>query len=553
MASYLSDDNDNLIGYRGAATDISLNKLQAISLEQAYLEAEKAAAARSNFLAMMSHEIRTPLNAIIGLSGVLRSDTLQPEQYDYATRIERSGQHLLQLLNDILDYSKLDAGEFDLENSIFKLDEQINISIDIASTYLEKKPVLIETNIQKAVPKYLKGDTARLRQILVNLIGNAAKFTEKGKITISVSYIKEKEDQISLNFDITDTGIGIPKDGLETLFEKFTQISSPDRERQGGTGLGLAICKEIISIMNGEMGVKSTLGQGSTFWFNIPFSKPSVEEIDKEYNREHISICDNSDLVPMRILVAEDSINNQLLIQKILEKRGHIVNIVANGKEAVKAIESVPYDLIFMDIQMPEMDGIEATQKIRSLNKSGQSIIPIIALTADAISGAREKYLKAGMNDYIKKPIDIKKLDQTLDRWGIKKGDTIAYNNNIPTVDGSFSEQPDLLNEDQFKQLINELGKEDLLNAYNVLWDSIQDDLKTLSYFIKSNSTNEVRAYAHKIKGTAGSFAANAVSDCAYQIESNATDKRIIEDKAIELTNILFQTKETVTQRLLEL
>ncbi len=533
----LLDKNETLIGYSGCATDMSIDKLEEVSLEQTFEEANFAADARSSFLAMMSHEIRNPLNGIIGLSGVLKDTQLNQEQFDYIIRIEKSGQHLLQLINDVLDYSKLDSGEFDLENNIFQIEEQVNLSIDIANTNIDKKPILTETHIHKAVPKYLKGDAGRLRQVLVNLIGNAVKFTHQGKITITVSYVEEDDKNITLKFSIQDTGIGIPQSEIKTLFDKFTQVTRKGETRNPGTGLGLAICREIVTIMGGDIGVESTENKGSDFWFTIPFEKAQPNEADQEYTRKNPEKSfQNKSGQPMRILVADDSINNQILIKKLLEKRNHNVNVVGNGAEAVTAVENIPYDMVFMDIQMPEMDGVTATTKIRSEKNKDRENLPIIALTADIIPGARERYIEAGMNDYLQKPINTDVLDQILNKWSVQKLQEYP----------KTQQEEFLIDQKIIQNLQNEMTNNELIKVYDSLWENIKDDIENLKQATEKQQINNIRSLAHKIKGTAGNFGLSYLSNCAYDIERNASDALIAQKKLSELSKILFKSQQEI-------
>ncbi len=391
-------------------------KLKNERLFDAIALAEQSRQAKEQFLATMSHEIRTPLNAILGFQKLLKDTKLDEEQNDYLESIDFAGKNLLVIINDILDLSKIEAGKFDFNHDVLNVQQALSSVKELIEFNAKEKSIQLVLDHDENIPETVIGDAARFNQILLNLVGNSVKFTEKGTVKISSKLISNKADLVLCEFIISDTGIGIPKDKLGIIFERFAQASPDTTRKYGGTGLGLTIVQQLLTLQGGKISVESEEGKGSTFTFYLPFAKATPGALLNQTVKPGTDI-ELKKLNPgkkIKILVAEDTPLNQKLIKKIIQKWGYDMDLASNGKEAVSLLEKNNYDIILMDIQMPEMDGYMAAKLIRELHDDVKKNIPVIALTAHASNEEAKKCLALGMNAYVSKPFDSEVLLNTI-------------------------------------------------------------------------------------------------------------------------------------------
>ncbi|MGL5512470.1 MAG: ATP-binding protein, partial [Sporomusa sp.] len=401
--------------------DVTKMRQAEIELRLARDAAQESTRAKSEFLANMSHEIRTPMNAILGMIHLVLHTNVTPKQRDYIEKIEQSARALLRIINDILDFSKIEAGKLEMEKIDFSLDDVLTDVKHVIQEHLDNKKLKLIIVTEPGLSNPLQGDPLRLSQVLINLISNAIKFTDHGEIRLTVNQVVEANNTVKLFFSVQDTGIGMKPDQTKRLFSPFTQADTSTTRKYGGTGLGLAISKNLINMMSGEIWCESTPGIGSVFYFTAKFTVPSlptsmatdVQDITPVIAGQHDH--GRKELNGIRILLAEDNEINQLIATEILSIAGYSVDVANNGKEAIAMLLAGNYDLVLMDIQMPEMDGLTATAEIRKMQRFAD--IPIIAMTAHAMTDARDKSLETGMNDHITKPIEPDLLYEVIRRW----------------------------------------------------------------------------------------------------------------------------------------
>jgi len=400
--------------------DITERKTAEEALRQANAALKRSSQAKSAFLATMSHEIRTPLNGVIGLTSLLQSTALSLQQREYVSALQASGDALLALIDDILDFSKIEAGQLTLEQQPLDLRRLAGEVAGLFASEARAKGLELHNHVDPAVPAQLVGDPTRLRQVLTNLVGNALKFTAQGEVEIAMSLEEESAEGALVRVAVRDTGIGIAPEAQARLFEPFTQADASTTRRYGGTGLGLAICKRLVDLMGGQIGVESVPGQGSTFWLTLLLTRvPSGHDtlLLPPQQRPVATATAAESAVCGRVLVVEDNAINRLVVVGLLKRLGYGVHTVEDGRQAVEAVGRETYDLVLMDLHMPELDGFAATAAIREREGATGRRLPIVALTADALAGDAEKSRAAGMDDHLAKPVTQERLAAVLDRW----------------------------------------------------------------------------------------------------------------------------------------
>ncbi|MCL6494378.1 MAG: response regulator, partial [Ignavibacterium sp.] len=521
--------------------------------EKLAAEAMNLSQVKSRFLANLSHEVRTPLNSIIGLLSIIEDGNARSEDEvkQFISTARSSAESLLDVINAILDLSKIEAGKIELEKLNFNLRKVVEQAIMVVHQKAREKGIKIIEDLPPNDELNFVGDPTRIRQIYINLLGNAVKFTEEGEIRIKVEAAGQNGSKIKIISSIEDTGIGIPADKLSELFKPFSQVDGSEGKKFGGTGLGLVICKEFLNLMEGDIKVESAENVGTKFTFHF-YVEPALSNIlgkkqsnDKEHqsvNLDNMSDQLDKSLVEQRkkykILLAEDNLINQKVAIRTLTSFGYHVDAVLNGEQAVSEHKSKNYDLILMDIQMPEVDGYTATKMIRKLDAPLNSV-PIIALTAHALLGDKEKCLVAGMNDYISKPVVAKEIVQIIDKY-------LGIHKNKPQGDKKVVDKAsDLFDFDRLNQV--SLGdkefEKDLLGDY---FKDAEIKLETLKEFISQRNLKKIQELAHTLKGSSYSVGAKAIGDEALGIEISAKSNDIesVEERMIKLTKVIRESKE---------
>jgi signal transduction histidine kinase/HPt (histidine-containing phosphotransfer) domain-containing protein len=485
-------------------------------------EVERATRAKSEFLAAMSHEIRTPMNAIIGVADLLQQTLLTAEQKKYVTVFQAAGENLLTLINDILDLSKVESGEVKLESVSFDLRDLVSSVVEIAQVRAKAKGLAVTYSIGANVPANLVGDPNRLRQVLLNLVGNSVKFTEKGSVGIGINVNPDAEPG-RLHFVVSDTGIGIPADKLGRIFESFAQADSSTTRKYGGTGLGLSISRHLLELMKGHIWVESDVGVGSKFHFTAEFalsadappSSPAV--VGHDLRREAGRNIPVESITPgLRILLADDSEDNRFLMLSYLKETRSLIDIAENGKLAVEKFATGNYDLVLMDVEMPEMDGYEAVRTIRQMERNRTEPTPVLALTAHAFQEAIAKSLEAGFTDHLTKPIRRSALLEVIGRYSPPTPAT-------STPSGLVFVDPSL---------------EDMIPRF---LEKRRQDVPKMTEAVQVGDYETVRRLGHNLKGTGAGYGFNTLSELGTQIEeaAEAKDAATIRIKVEELTQYL--------------
>ena len=531
----LLNDRDECIGILGTYYDITDRKKSDEKLRSAKLEAEAANLAKSQFLANMSHEIRTPMNGIIGMTYLAMQSDLSKEQYNYIEKAHRSADHLLRIINDILDFSKIEAGKLELEIRPFMLADILQNLSNMFDTKAAEKNIDLSFEVASELPEYLAGDQLRLEQILINLLNNALKFTDKGKVSCKIQLAKNEHDKASLSFTVTDTGIGMPRERCEKLFSPFTQADESTTRKYGGTGLGLSITRLLIELMQGKIRVESEEGIGTQFHITMDFmhvpdsSTTSVRESSAgSQNNQQAGVQQAlSKLNGAHLLLVEDNEINQELTAALLCKNGITVEIAADGQQALDLLDKSQFDGVLMDCQMPVMDGYIATREIRKQKRFEN--LPIIAMTANVMASDIKEAIDSGMNDHIGKPVDLHTLFTTMAIWFKPSSKAPAKPTGSQTADlqqtsASSEDQPVVIPdlpgfdvEASLRRLMNDkLLYLDILSSFH---RSQGESLLTIIENISAGRMNEAKLLVHSLKGAAGNIGAVKLHKASVMLE----------------------------------
>lgn len=486
------------------------------ALQKARDEAERANKVKSAFLATMSHEIRTPLNSILGTLGLIRDDIKEGEPRYMIDTALKSAEALLSLLNDILDFSKIEAGKLELEETSFAVRDLAVSTVDIMRRQADQKNLELKLEISANAPEWMCGDAGRIRQILLNLTSNAIKFTTTGSVTLAIA-----RGEGMVRFSVTDTGVGIAPRDVPLLFRDFSQLDSGHRHE--GTGLGLAICQRLVQAMGGDIGVSSDVGHGSVFWFSIPLKNADIICAEA---RPALNSKGQIDLTGIRALVVEDNATNQMIALNYLRKAGCVTDVASDGLEALAALASFPYDVVLMDMSMPNCDGVEATKYMRASENAMVRDVPVIAMTAHAMPEHRKACLEAGMQDFLNKPIIRDQMLATVQRWAKKS--EIGKDAPMTEFDQKKRDMRDV--QTSLERIAAEVGHENFQRLLEVFTADIKTRMAKIAEAVECEDMVSLRHQAHALKGSAANLGFSRLTELLMDLEQRASMQLVPED-----------------------
>lgn len=544
----LADNFNDL--YKSFHSELIKRKRAEETMKAARDEADYANRAKSEFLANMSHEIRTPINSIIGYQYLLKNSDLSLKQNEYAENIGLAAKNLLAIINEILDFSKIEAGRMILEEVDFNIDVVLNELKIIVGMEAKRKGIDLRIKVDDDVPKFLRGDITRLKQVIMNLLSNGIKFNHVGHIFIRVELIEKEEDHAYIRFSVTDTGIGMSEEQKKLVFQIFTQGDASTSRKYGGTGLGLAICKRIVELMKGEINVESQLGEGSTFSVSLRFK---IADYRVQANKRSNQIGSKELYKSKRILIVEDSAVNLQMTKEIIENMGIDTDTAQSGEEAVKRVHNNKYEVILMDIRMPGMDGYETTRRIREFERG---CIPIVALTADAVEGVAQKAKEAGMNGYLTKPLEPERLLEVI-RGIINNSDKENEEKNKIYTKVVNAERLDCAHKHDtldFEGAIRRMGgkKDKYISILKSFIELHKDDSIKIRELAASGKTDEVKVFFHSLKGSAANIGALGLKNMLVNLEKDFVFQnseevvKMITDFDRELERLIEQVKQYI-------